>query len=243
MTPVTRCNTTLTCLLAAVCLTRTTPCLAQATPPTYTVSTFTGAVPIGDGGPAAAAILRWPGPLVFDSTGNLYIADWGNASIRKVTPDGIIHTIAGTGTTGFSGDGGPASQAQLSADLVGLSIDSGGNIYIVDSGNNRIRMISATDGTINTIVDGTALPQPETQFGFTGMAFDGAGNLYIADGGHSQIYKIATDGTFVVIAGTGTHADNGDGGPAIQAALKFPWGLYVDASGTVRPTPAGSRTA
>lgn len=208
-------------------------CFAQTTLPTYTVNTLAGSVAISHRGPAASAILRWPRALTFDAAGNLYVVDGGNASIRKVTPDGMITTIAGTGTTGFGGDGGPACQAQLSADLVGLSVDSGGNIYIVDSGNNRIRMISAADGTINTVLDGAQLPQPETQFGFTGMAFDAAGNLYIADGGHSQVYRIATDGTFAVIAGTGTYADNGDGGPATQAALKFPWGLYVDASGTI----------
>ena len=83
------------------------------------------------------------------------------------------------------------------------------------------------------VVDGAMLPQPETQFGFTGLALDAAGNLYIADGGQSQLYRIAPDGTFTVIAGTGTYADTGDGGPATQAALKFPWGLYVDASGAI----------
>jgi sugar lactone lactonase YvrE len=212
---------------------RMTPGLAQTTVSTYSVSTLAGSVPIGDGAPAAASILRWPGPLVFDNAGNLYISDSGNASIRKVTPDGFITTVAGTGVPGFSGDGGSAGQAQLSADLVALVLDAGGNLYIADSGNNRIRMISAADGSINTIVDGTTLPLPETQFGFTGLALDNTGNLYIADGGQSQLYRIAPDGTFTVIAGTGSYADTGDGGPATQAALKFPWGLYVDASGAI----------
>src|SRR5208337_1325074 len=109
------------------CLLGVSMCFAQTTVPTYTVNTFAGSVPLGDGGPAASAILRWPGPLVFDNAGNLYIADNGNASVRKVTPDGLITTVAGTGETGFSGDSGPANQAQLSGILNGLAIDSAGN--------------------------------------------------------------------------------------------------------------------
>jgi sugar lactone lactonase YvrE len=203
------------------------------TPPSYIVSTFAGSVPNGDGGPAASAIIRWPSVLVFDNAGNLYLADQGNASVREVTPDGIIHTLAGTGETGFGGDGGPASRSQLSADLSGLAFDSKGNLYISDSGNNRIRMISATDGTIRTVVDGSKLPQKETEFGFNAIAFDGADNLYIADGTYSQIFRVAADGTFSVFAGTGKYADNGDGGPATKAALEYPLGLWFDTSGAL----------
>src|SRR5208283_3926708 len=97
--------TLLSCLLAVGM------CFAQ-TVPTYTVNTFAGSAPMGDGGPAASAILRWPGSLVFDNAGNLYIGDGGNACVRKITPDGLITTFAGTGEAGFSGDGGPATRAQ-----------------------------------------------------------------------------------------------------------------------------------
>ena len=83
----------LTCLLAAGI------CSAQANLPSYTVNTFAGSMPSGDGGPAALALLRWPGAAVFDAFGNLYVVDQGNASIRKITPDGFIITIAGTGLT------------------------------------------------------------------------------------------------------------------------------------------------
>ncbi len=222
------------CLLgASLGLTQPTRCFAQTTVPTYTVNTFAGSVPNGDDGWAAEAVLRWPGPMVFDKAGNLYIADGGNASVRKVTPNGRISTIAGTGEVGFSGDGGPASRAQLSGALGGLAIDANGNIYISDAGNNCIRKVSATAGRISTFVNGPTLTNPVTGFGFRGIAFDRAGNLYLAVSGKHQIFRFAPDGTFSVFAGTGTSADTGDGGPAVQAAFINPYGLYVDASGAV----------
>jgi sugar lactone lactonase YvrE len=217
--------------LLSVLLTAT--CLAQTNLPTYTVSTAAGSVPLGDGGPAASAVLRWPGALAFDPAGNLYIADGGNSSVRKITPDGLISTIAGTGVTGYSGDGGPGNQAQLSAFLPGLAIDSAGNVYVSDAGNNLIRKISAADGTISTVVDGSTLPNAETQFGFNGIAVDAAGSLYIVDSTYSQIFKIAPDGTFSVIAGTGKHGDSGDGGMAAQATFTYLWGICIDPSGNI----------
>ncbi len=216
-------------------------CSGQINLPRYTVNTFAGSVPLGDGGPAASAILRWPGAVAFDSAGNLLIVDQGNASIRRVTPDGIIHTVAGTGTTGFSGDGGPANQAQLSSLITALAINGNGNIYIADSGNNRIRMISAVDGRIRTVVDGAKLPgSPEMQFGFNGIAIDGDGSLYIADDNYDQIFKIGQDGTLTVVAGTGESGDTGDGGPATNATFENLWSVYVDAKGTIYVSDAGS---
>lgn len=206
--------------------------------PTYTVSTFAGSAPLGDGGPAASATLRWPSSMVFDNAGNLYVADEGNASIRKITPDGTISTIAGTGTTGFSGDDGPAEQAQLSAYVNGLALDSSGNIYISDAGNNRIRMVS--HGAISTVVDGSALPVPETQMGFNGIALDSQDNLYIVDNTYNQIFCIAQDGTFAVIAGNGATGNTGDGGPATQAAFVNPQSLYIDSAGDIYVVDSGA---
>jgi len=223
-----------------LCLLCTSMSFAQTTVPTYTVDTFAGSVPLGDGGLARSATLRWPGAMVFDRAGNLYIADGDNASVRKVTPDGIITTLAGTGEAGFSGDGGPASRAQLSAAINGLAIDAGGNIYISDCGNNRIRRVSAANGRIGTFVNGPTLPIPVAGFGFHGIAFDHAGNLYIVVSGKHQIFRIAPDGTFAVFAGTGASGDTGDGGPAAQAAFVSPWDLYIDGSGTVYVGDAGA---
>ena len=200
--------------------------------PTYTVSTFAGESSLGNGGPASSAFLCWPGPLVFDRAGNLYIADQGNASVRKVTPGGIISDLAGTGQAGFNGDGGPADQAQLSSSIMGLAIDAGGNIYISDSGNNRVRRVSSADGRISTFVDGRKLSTPETGFGFYGIVFDGAGNLYLAVADQHQVLRIASDGASSVFAGTGAPGDTGDNGPASQATFEWPMGLYVDAAGT-----------
>ncbi len=224
-----------------VCLLVAGTSFGQTALPTYTVNTFAGEIPLGNGGPAASAFLSWPGPLLFDRTGNLYMVDQGNASVRKVTPDGIITNVAGTGQAGFSGDGGPANQAQVSSTIMGLAIDAGGNIYISDGGNNRVRRIAAADGTISTFVDGNALglPTPGTGFTFLGIAFDSVGNLYLAmgdwptPGQHQQIAKIAPDGTFSIFAGTGASGNTGDGGPATKATFGIPFGLYIDASGTM----------
>src|SRR5439155_9661794 len=101
----------------------------------------------GDGGPATAAQLR-PGGVALDPAGNLYIADFGNGRVRKVTPGGTISTYAGTGTPGFAGDGGPATAAQLSFPQ-GVALDSAGNLYIADSDNNRIRKVTP-GGPIST---------------------------------------------------------------------------------------------
>jgi len=205
---------------------------------TYTVNTFAGSAPLGDGGPAVSALLRWPASMVFDNAGNLYVADEGNASIRRITPDGTISTIAGTGTTGFSGDDGPAEQAQISSYVNGIALDSSGNLYISDAGNNRIRMVS--HGVISTVVDGSTLPVPETGMGFNGIALDSQDSLYIVDGNYSQIFRIAQDGTFAVIAGNGTTGDTGDGGPATQAAFISPQSLYIDPAGAIYVIDSGA---
>src|SRR5579862_4385108 len=129
-------------------------CIAQTTVPTYTVNTFTGGAPDGDGGWAADAVLRNPGGMIFDQDGNLYVEDMGNAKIRKITPGGLITTFAGTGEAGFSGDGGPASRAQINSYLTGLAMDAAGNFYFLDAGNNRVRKVTATDNTISTYAYG-----------------------------------------------------------------------------------------
>jgi trimeric autotransporter adhesin len=141
---------------------------------------------LGDGGPAPLAELNGPSACAVDSAGDLFIADTGNHSIREVTPDGNISTVAGTGTAGFSGDGGPATSAALNGPA-GIAVDGNGNLYIADTNNNRIRQVTA-DGIIQTIAGGTAaesLSRP------AGLAVDGSGNLYFADTGNNLIRKLA----------------------------------------------------
>jgi sugar lactone lactonase YvrE len=146
--------------------------------PSGIISTIAGTgapgLPSGDGGPATAARLSLPEGLAMDGQGNLYIADWN--AVRKVSPAGIITTVAGTGKVGFSGDGGPAVAAQLSY-VSGLALDQHGSLYIADSSNRRVR-------------------------------------------------RVAPDGTITTVAGGG--AGVGDGSPAIQVALQSPSGVAVD---------------
>ena len=164
----------------------------------------------GDGGPATQALLRRPRGLVVDSSGNLYFADSGNHVIRRVTTNGIIDTVAGSGKLGFGGDGGPATAALLTAP-VGVALSPDGSLYIADTGNHRVRRIDH-GGTITTVAgDGTAAYRgdggPGTSASLNapaGLSFDTAGNLYIADTGNNRIRKVARDGTITTVAGDGS---------------------------------------
>ena len=193
-----------------------------------------GGVSIGDNGPAASAQLNGPYGVAMDSAGNLYIADYGNNRIRKVS-NGVITTVAGNGTPGFSGDNGPATSAQLNYPN-GVAVDSAGNLYVADFGNNRIRKVS--NGTITTVAgNGTGgfsgdngpaasaqLRQPQ------GIAVDSAGILYMADTYNNRIRKVS-NGAITTVAGSGTQGFSGDNGPATNAQLNLPFGVVVDSAG------------
>ncbi len=222
-----RLSTVLLCLLFAW------GCLAQTTTPTYTVQTFAGSAPMGDGGAAVSAVLRFPNAVAFDSVGNLYIADQGNSSIRIVSTGGIISTVTGTGVSGFSGDGGPANQAQLGGTISGLVIDNAGNIFISDSANHRVREVAKADGNIYTVVSSSNLPAMSASFWPNGLALDNKGNLYVADDHNSQVYVMTASGSVSVFAGIGKAGDSGDEGPAAAAALVEPFGVFADVAGVV----------
>ena len=193
----------------------------------------------GGGGPATGARLSRPMGVALDGAGNLYIADADNNRIRKVDTSGTITTVAGTGTEGFSGDGGPATSAELSFPT-GVAGDGAGNLYIADTANNRIRKVD-TDGNITTVTGtrtpgfaGDDGPATSAQITFpTGVTLDDAGNLYIADSGNQLIRKVDTRGTITTVAGTGADGFSGDGGPATRAQLSFPAGVAVDAAGNL----------
>ena len=217
---------------------------------TGTITTIAGTGEFGfsgDGGPAVEAELYDPAGVAVDSAGNLYIADTGNGRIRKVDSTGTITTIAGTGEFGFSGDGGPAVEAEL-YDPAGVAVDSAGNLYIADTGNQRIRKIDST-GTITTIAgtgeygfSGDGGPAAVARLAFpNGVAVDSAGNLYIADSGNRRIRKIDSTGTIITIAGTGEFGFSGDGGPAIQAALYLLSGVAVDGAGNLYIADTGNQ--
>jgi sugar lactone lactonase YvrE len=196
----------------------------------------------GDGGQATAAELHEPTGVAVDTHGNIYIADYENQRIRMVNIAGIISTFAGTGTAGYSGDGGQASNAEL-CEPDGLIFDIAGNLYISDECNNRIRMVNTT-GIISTVAgDG---PQGSGSFGGdggqataaelnnpTGVVFDAVGNMYITDAVNNRIRKVNTAGIMTTIAGNGTSGYSGDGGQATAAELNTPYKTVVDATGNI----------
>ncbi|GAB1332772.1 NHL domain-containing protein [Streptomyces sennicomposti] len=193
----------------------------------------------GDGGPAAAAQLNYPREVAVDKAGAVYIADTNNHRIRKITVDGTISTVAGTGAAGFRGDGGSATAAQLNLPL-GVAVDSTGVLYISDYYNHRVRKV-ATDGVISTVAGtgaagfrGDGGPAVSAQLnGLHGVVVDGAGDLYIADQGNHRVRKVTADGKISTVAGTGVAGFSGDDGPAVSAKLNSPVGVAVDSSGTL----------
>ena len=193
-----------------------------------------GTVALGDGGQATAANLN-PGGITTDAAGNLYIADFTNSRIRMVNTAGIINTIAGNGTIGFSGDGGQATSAALHYPTDVL-FDTAGNLYLSDGYNHCIRMINSA-GIIKTIAGngnagytGNGGQATAARFNYpVGLSFDASGNLYVADAFNSCIRKINTGGIITTIAGNGTYGYTGDGMPATATRLYAANGIAFDA--------------
>jgi uncharacterized protein (TIGR03437 family) len=176
----------------------------------------------GDGGAATSAKLTLPAGVAVDSAGNVYIADYGNSTVRKVDAKGNISTIAGTGVWGFSGDGGPANKALLAAPY-SLALDPAGNLYISDLGNTDIRKITS-DGNIQTVIANLSADS---------IAVDAAGSIYFNDYQGSTVQKQLANGTRFAIAGTGRPGYSGDGGAGTSAQLNQPYGLALDTAGNV----------
>ena len=211
-----------------------------------TVFAGTGTIAFyGDGGPAVRATLALPRGIALDGAGNVYIADTGNHRIRQIARDGTISTIAGAGGPGFLGDGGPATLALLNTPSA-VAVDTRGNIYIADTGNQRIRRIDAR-GIITTIagVDkggfggdngpatAAALNRPQ------GVAVDHAGSVFVADTDNQRVRKISAAGVITTIAGLDPAA--GDRGPALLATLSQPSGLAMDANGSLFIADSGNQ--
>jgi len=193
----------------------------------------------GDGGPAGSASFHYPSGVAVDSVGNIYIADLLAHNVRKVTPDGIIVTVAGTGAAGFSGDDGPATFARLNRPHA-VAVDTAGNLFIADSVNHSVRKVTP-DGVIHTVAgNGTAgfrgdggpavfaqLSDP------AGIAVDTSGNLFIADANNHRIRQVTPDGIIRTVVGNGTAGFGGDGGPPESAQLAWPRAVAVDAAGSL----------
>jgi RHS repeat-associated protein len=193
----------------------------------------------GDGGLATQAKLNISYGIALGPDGSLYIADSGNNRIRRVGTDGIITTVSGTGSRGGSGDGGPATQAQLNYPQ-GIALGLDGSLYIADSGNNRIRRVGK-DGIITTVAGtgvygfmGDGGPATQAKLNYPqGIALGLDGSLYIADSGNNRIRRVGTDGIITTVAGTGVYGFMGDGGPATKAQLKFPQGIALGRDGSL----------
>ncbi|HEX5000693.1 MAG TPA: hypothetical protein VFY29_20890 [Terriglobia bacterium] len=209
--------------------------------PDGVISTFAGTGTSGfsgDGGPATAARLWMPEDVAVDLVGNVYIADRRNHRIRKVSPSGTITTVAGNGTLGYGGDGGPATAAAL-LDPFGVAVDAWGNIFIADTGNSRIRQVDGT-GTISTVA-GTAIAGysgdggPANQARLSGVydvVVAAAGDIYIADRGNNRVRRVGTNGIISTVAGNGASGATGNGGPATAASVT-PWALALDGMGNL----------
>jgi gliding motility-associated-like protein len=197
---------------------------------------FTDNCGVGDGGPLTLARFRAISAITFDQFNNLYVADYGCNTIRKVNTSGIITTIAGNGTLGYSGDGGPATQAQLRYPCK-VGVDNAGNVYIPDAQNHRIRKVS-TAGIITTFAgtgvqgySGDGGPAINATMAFPGsVVIDNSGNLYFGDYNH-VIRKIDASGNITRYGGNGIYGYSGDGGPAILASMALSEGrisIYND---------------
>ena len=199
----------------------------------------------GDGGAATSAQLNIPAGLAVDGAGNLYIADFSNNRVRKVTSGGIITTLAGNGLAGYSGDGGAAANAQLTTPA-GVATDSSGNVYIADRGNNAVRVVNSS-GIISTAAgnglagySGDGGPAVSAMVGNpTGLAVDASGNLYISDGS-VRVRKVYSSGFINTIAGNGTRGYSGDGGVGVFASMNGPAGIALASNGNLYIADSGN---
>lgn len=192
----------------------------------------------GDGKLATTTALETPDNIGISQDGTLYIADRAANRVRRVTPDGLITTVAGTGVPGFSGDGGPGAKARVAGpDAVTVGAD--GTVYVGDTLNRRVRRIGAT-GVINTVVGdgpdypGDGLKATEASLlrpRVSRLGPDGA--VYIADTDNNRVRRVGTDGVITTVAGTGVEGSGGDGGKATRAQLASPTGLDFGADGTL----------
>ncbi len=202
----------------------------------------------GDGGPAANAEVNQPSGMALDGAGNLYFADSGNHVIRRIDAvSSVITTVAGTpGNAGFAGDGGAATAAKLSGPE-GIAFDAAGDLYIADTGNDVVRKVDATSGTITTIAGVPGVAGYNTEGTATtswldmpwGVAVGLDGAVYIADTGNSRIRRVM-GGVISTVAGSNYASFGGDGGPAIQAAMIQPYGIAMDPAGDLYIADSGN---
>ncbi|MBS1690147.1 MAG: hypothetical protein JSS96_15560, partial [Bacteroidetes bacterium] len=213
---------------------------AQATINTFAGNGVKGYM--GDDSLANKAMLNQPTDVCTDTSGNIYIADQYNNRVRKVdAKTGIITTVAGNGTAGYTGDSALAAFVGLYLPIA-IAVDASNNLYISDCLNNRIRKVNLSTGYIVTIAGDSAAgysgdggPATKAKLSYpAGIVVDGSGNVYICDFGNAVIRKItAATGIITTVAGNGLSGYAGDGGLAVNAKLLAPSGIAVDASGNI----------
>ena len=196
----------------------------------------------GDGGPAIKAQFWYPLGITVDAAGNVYIGDTYDNRIREITVgNDTIRTISGTGSSSFSGDGGPASAAAVFQPHY-LSFDAAGNLFVADMGNNRIREITVSNGNITTLAgdgdpgyNGNNISAVSAQLSYPlDIAADDSGNVYFSEGGNNMVREInSRTGNVLKIAGNGTGGFSGDGGPAGKAQFNGPTGIAVNDTGNI----------
>jgi sugar lactone lactonase YvrE len=193
----------------------------------------------GDGGLATQVQLTSPGGVALAPDGSMYFADKDHSRILRVSPDGIITTVAGNGGYGFSGDGGPATQATF-AGPTGVTLAADGSLFIADADNHRIRRMGL-DGLITTVAgngessygsDGGLATQTGLNFP-EAVALAADGSLYIADSGDRRIRRVGPDGIITTVAGNGQFGSSGDGDLATEATLLLPTGVVLAADGSL----------
>ncbi|MBY0508273.1 MAG: hypothetical protein K2X03_30450 [Bryobacteraceae bacterium] len=214
-------------------------------PPYYAITTLAGARPTGDGGPATDALLLNPEFLLSDASGNHYVVDSGQHRIRRFSTGGTITTIAGNGIAGYSGDNGLATAAQLNTPTT-LALDaSAGLLYIADSGNHAIRVLTLSTGVIRTLAGGTpgfadgALAQARFTSPY-GLALDASNNIVITDSGNHRLRRIA-GGQVSTISGTGVAGFFGDDTNALVARMTLPRAIVLGADNALYFTDSGNR--
>ena len=192
----------------------------------------------GDGGPAGSALFRLNGHLASDNAGNIFVGDYGAYVVRKINTAGIISTYFGNNFLSYSGDGDSVIKTFM--EPTSISFDTIGNMYFTDVLNYSVRKVDAATGITSRIAGtGTTGYSGDTGLGKfvqvteTQVASDKAGNVYIADKENQRIRKVTTDGVIHTIAGTGGFSYSGDGGPAINATMKYPMGILIDDTGNV----------
>jgi sugar lactone lactonase YvrE len=208
----------------------------NAVPPTGNTTTNTGGTTTNPDSSSNAlpALFSLPSDVAIDAGGNLYVADYGNNMIRKITPDGIVSALAGNGSNGFQN--GTGTQATFNGPT-GIAVDAAGNVYVADFHNNLIRkvtpagVVSTLAGTVTNPADSTVATQVSVFSGPSGVAVDASGNVYVADSGNNEIKMVAPDGTVNTLAGNANPGSNDGTGAA--ASFYNPTGVALDAAGNL----------